>query len=285
MAWNQTTSTPKKAPTRQGLSSSVKGILALIVVCALGGLVWWFVSSSPVEKEKKARTGGEIAEVKPALSGRSQVESRAGSQSLHRDISNVPLTGVGSKVTNVYGTVYTVKHVSRPGVRIEKGVEIDDRPLFEHSSLNDLDALYRTTPGFRIYGTFNEEEFNRDFVDAVLKESISIGPDDSEDVAHRKQMVAEGVAQLKALVRGGGNPGEIVREARKELSKMADFKDNMISVVLEMKESGCSSQEIEDYYESANKLLQEQDIPPILSPATVKSRLEAFKMTQQGIQQ
>ena len=185
---------------------------------------------------------------------------------------------IGRKVTNSFGQVYTVARVSRPGVRRENGVEIEDKPLFRHDSLNELDALYRTQPGFRIFSSFDPDAFDADFVKAIASGELQETQDGMSD-AERQRIadVAVGVEQLKAAVAEGRKPSEVIQETRQELARLADYRDDVLSAITEMRNDGASAAEIEAYYEAANKLFAEKDIPALLSPVAVKARLEAVK--------
>ncbi|MBO7483280.1 MAG: hypothetical protein J6U17_05295 [Kiritimatiellae bacterium] len=188
---------------------------------------------------------------------------------------------IGRKVTNSFGQVYTVARVSRPGVRRENGVEIEDKPLFRHDSLNELDALYRTTPGFRIFSSFDPVAFDADFGAALDSGELSEPQDErSDDEKRRIADVAYGVEQLKEALAEGKKPSEVIQETRQELAKLADYRDEVLSAITTMKNDGASAEEIETYYEAANKLFAEKDIPALLSPANVKLRLEAVKLRE-----
>ena len=278
---------PRKAVKKAGAPSKGRGLLAAAIVVLGAGLAVWWMMKGEEKGEKKAEPTKEvkvIEEKKVALSALKSVhlpsekKDHVATDKLH--VKKGPY--VGQKVTNSFGQVYTVKHVVKAGVRRENGVEIEDKPLFKHDSLNDLDALYRTTPGQRIYGSFDPKKFNKDFPNAIINEKIEITEEDSEDVANRKAMVQDGIAVLKEALKNGENPSELIKAARKELSDLADYRDLCLSAINDMKMDGASYEEVEEYYASINVKLKERNIPALLSPETIKQRLWNAKFLKEG---
>ncbi|MBQ7471613.1 MAG: hypothetical protein IJS97_04220 [Prevotella sp.] len=270
---------PREAKFRY---SVLRGTLAGLIVVAICGVSVWFASRKDVAPElDKGHVDVKKKVEKPETKSHektSAVQNVAGE--VHEAADDVPKAhpDIGRQVTNAYGKVYTVKYVSIPGVRIENGVVIEDRPLFKHDSLNDLDALYRTTPGMRIYSGFDSDKFDIDILNAIANEKIEISPEDTEEEAERKKMVSEGIKTLKEAIDRGESPAELVKEARKEISRMADLREDCLAVIQDMKNDGASPEEIEEYYKVINKKLAESNIPALLSPATARERLQAAQL-------
>ena len=257
--------------------SPLRGLVAGLIVVIGAAVAFYFLRPTPPAPapEARAKRGGRIAAHEPSI------PKPAVEETPETPVAPVepekPKSDIGRQFTNSYGKVYTVKYVGRPGVRYENGVAIEDKPLFENEALNDLDAIYRTEPGFRIYGAFDAETFDKEFVNAML-EKIEVSEDDSDEVAERKRLVMEGRKYLNEQLRAGAKPSEIAAAARKELSELADFKDVCQEAIRTMKEDGCSDEDLELYYRKVNEKLADRSIPPLLSPSAVRERLQAHSL-------
>ena len=75
----------------------------------------------------------------------------------------------------------------------------------------------------------------------------------------------------------GESLDDILEDARKEVNALADFRDNMIKNLVQIKKSGATPREIEDYYAAANKMLSEKQIKPLLTPFQIKEKIERLK--------
>lgn len=267
-----------------GGSGLIRGLVACVIVI-VGAVAAWFMFSPPAAKAPPPTKSGRpsrIAETKPNLPTAKNVIEEDDKESADEPIEpEKPKSDIGRQVTNSYGKVYTIKYVSRPGVRYENGKVIEEKPLFESDALNDLDALYRTEPGLRIYGSFDAEAFDKDFVTGQF-EKIEISTDDSDDVARRKKMVKDGIEFLRAQIKQGVNPSEVIIEARKEIADLANFKDICQDAIVQMKNDGCSDEDLEFYYEKVNEKLAARNIPGLLSPAAVRERLQAHSLLRNG---
>lgn len=289
MAWNRSRTETGKRRSNNGGKSSVlnpRFVIAVVFLLAVaGGIARWAFRARETTKhpaDDRRERPSMIVEAKPHIATNAVVEAVEPEDSAPIAKDEAPKSHIGRQVTNMYGKVYTVKHVTRAGTRYVNGKPVEYKPLFKHDSLNELDALYRVTPGFRIYSQFNPEAFNLDFLSAMSSEELRDNVEDTEEEAERRRLVREGVETLKAAIKEGGSPGELLREARAELSKLADFRDDCVAAVTEMKQSGASGEEIEEYYSALNKELEARSIPALLSPATAQTRLRAIKALKES---
>ena len=286
MAWNQTTSTPKKAPTRQGLSSFVKGILALIVVCTLGGLVWWFVSSSPVEKEKKARTGGEIAEVKPAQVKPKEVPVEVAE--VKPIDPNARPTKVGETLNGYIklpsGRLHRVKGVITNSV---SATQFKGRyEIFDYHCENEIACLLTMRPGEGLVGTprYNGR-FKKEFLES-LKTPIVVSAEDSPEDQELKRNVIQAKIELKEALDRGEDIEQIMLDTRKEYQDLARYKMELQELINEYKkDEGVTDEDVEDFVQAANKKLEEKGIAPLNVGPITRQKIRMMRLQQLNGQQ
>lgn len=279
-ATNKKIAKPRKASSGAPMSGAFKGIIALLVLAILGGLAYTILlqkelekpeGSSMLDKRKIEEIAADILDTGVEVDVSEQEDVGAMSSKEPEEF------GIGSKVTNSFGQVYTVAHVSTAGVRRVDGVIVEERRLFVHDSECVIDDLLTNEPGLRIYGSFDPDSFDQDFANAIVSK-IEIDENDSEEEVERKRMVIEAKETIKEAIRAGERPSDLIIEARRDINKLADMRDNYVSILAEMQNDGASEQEIEDYYEAVNKKFAEHQIPTLLSPANRRIKMRMRSM-------
>lgn len=185
---------------------------------------------------------------------------------------------VGRVVTNAFGKAFRIDAVVVPQGPRKNGIEVyRDRRLFESNAENALDGIVNQLPGDMLLGDFDEKRFEREFL-AAMNNKIEISEEDNEDEVRRKMEMIDMKKELMAARARGESIGEIVKNLRNEVNKMAELRDNLISELVTIKKSQATPEEIEEYYQAANKILADRGVRPIYSPATIKEKLQAAKL-------
>ena len=188
-----------------------------------------------------------------------------------------PSNDVGRVVKDAFGREFKIEAVVAPRGPRRNGVEIiRDRRLFVSNAENALDGIVNQEMGDRFLGDFDEKQFEKEFLAAMINK-IEVTEEDNEDEARRKLEMIDMKKELFAAYKRGESIGEIVKNARDEINKAADLRDNLIAELVEIKKSQASPQEIEDFYVAANKMLAEKGVRPLYSPATIKQKLQEAK--------
>ena len=188
-----------------------------------------------------------------------------------------PSNDVGRVVRDAFGREFKIEAVVAPRGPRKNGVEvIRDRRLFVSNAENALDGIVNQEMGDRFLGDFDEKQFEKEFLAAMINK-IEVTEEDNEDEARRKLEMIDMKKELFAAYKRGESIGEIVKAARDEINKAADLRDNLIAELVEIKKSQASPQEIEDFYVAANKMLAEKGVRPLYSPATIKQKLQEAK--------
>lgn len=158
----------------------------------------------------------------------------------------------------------------KPGLKDRKP------PLYKYSSLNELDAIMFKDYGDRLPGITIDDRFVRNFQEAIL-DKIEINPDDDDETAERKRAMVETIADLKAEIKAGGDLKQIVSDALRERRNVAALKEQMITERRNMRESGASEEEVADFENACNKILEEKGASPMITREILRQRIEERK--------
>ena len=87
----------------------------------------------------------------------------------------------------------------------------------------------------------------------------------------------EAKKMMEEAIASGGKASDVYLQARKEMNKLADIKDNTVRGLAELRRNGASEQEIEDYVEAANIMLRKSGIEKgLMSPRMMKERFDEY---------
>lgn len=151
------------------------------------------------------------------------------------------------------------------------------KPIFHHTSENELDRVLSASPGERIIGETNWRQFEKDLPDAMV-DPIRIEPDDTPDIVERKEAVIAAKKELAAAMGQGESPTAILKEAQKDLNDLASLYEGLNSELYELRSSGeLTEEEYNDYVAAANKMLESKNIftKRFRTPAEIREKAEA----------
>ena len=283
MAWNvpQSGKTPQKRKANGSLRPLFLSVAVLIGVVGVGVAVW-LVSNSlsePVvdEAKKDGNKASTIAVAKPAAKpSKPEVKSE---EPIYR--------------TNRWGKV--VKREKPETYRDERGVlrykngnarvpRPDDfknpirienstgLPHFNHAVETEIATLISIQPGETIVGEISYRGFDNDFVNSLL-EKIEITEEDSDFDREIKQGVIDVKKDLAARIKKGENLVQILKDAREELMRSAEYKEQIGELVHEqLLNPDVSDDDLKDTIAAANKILESKGLPPMRETKFLRAR-------------
>jgi len=272
MAWNGSAekgaaNAPKERAAKAP-PSKWRGLVALVVVVAAGGLAaWWFMRPSGRDAlvASDMAKPSQIAEVKPAVVTNAVVEEVAPAPEPEKPDPNARPTRPGQKLNGYVmlasGRLHKVK-----GERVYDPSETSKPKyaIFKHPSENIIAGLLSVKPGNMLVGTprYNGkiiEDFSKSLFDP-----IEISPDDSDEDKELKRLVQEAKENLRAEMNAGKDIEQILMDERAECQRLAQYKQTLKrSVYEEMRKDDVTEADIEDYVQAANKLLEQKGIAPL----------------------
>lgn len=265
------------------MSGSSKGLLALVAVCVIGAVAYLIISqdapkpTKPAEKKVEKKS---IEVVAPEI-----VEK-----------VEIPKVEVPKFVTNRHGNVVQKKSAEtytddRGVLRYKNGdgrvplpdahkyliksrTYVDDLPAFKHQVESEIATLITLQPGEMLIGDMpHGRAFEKDFVNAIM-EPVEILEDDSEEHKKLKQDVEEIKRELAERLKQGENVGDILQEARDELRRMANYKNEVMAMVREqIAENAQTTDDVDAYYAAMNKMLEEKGIEPVKMSGLMRRKI------------
>lgn len=154
-------------------------------------------------------------------------------------------------------------------IRIERSTGL---PHFNHPVEDEIATLISVAPGETLVGEISYRGFDKDFVNSLL-EKIEFSEDDSEYDREIKQGVIEVKKDLAARIKNGEDLVQILKDARSELMRSAEYKNQIGDLVHEqLLDPNVSDEELKDSIAAANKLLESKGIAPIKETKFLRAR-------------
>ncbi len=268
MGWNGSggTATPQKPIKKKTQAPSAsRGLVAGLIVVAVACVgLFYFLSG---EKEQTAKTdtpkkSGTIAEVKPAPAAPAKAEAEKPKE----EKKELPPQKVG-ETRNGYillpsGRLHKVRGVITNSVSATqfKG----KYEIFDFHCENEIACMLTMEPGETLVGTpVYNGRFTKQFLES-LKTPILINADDSEEDKELKRNVIQAKKELKEAYDRGEDIEKIMLDTRKEFQDLARYKMELRGMIYEYKKTeGVTDQDVEDYVQAANKMLEDKGIAPL----------------------
>lgn len=271
MAWNKpNTENQQSIKKNAAKAPSVKrGVIAgTAVVVALGALCLLMFSGGETRQDAASmRERGRIKEVAPAVARTNVVEEEE---------KETPYWLVDESQTNGFTREMLHKWRDRhaPEPRHYKRVQKRSKwHIFEYKSENMIASLLRAKPGQGFIGTIRLNGYTEDFLKSC-QAPIIISPDDDEYTKALKREVRETKIAIKERIDAGERLEDIIENTRDEYRKLAQFKKSLMKEVRELlKTDARTSEDIDTFEASANKMLAEKGIAPIKFSAITRERL------------
>lgn len=140
--------------------------------------------------------------------------------------------------------------------------------IFEHRSENEIACLLSVVPGKALIGTpIYDKRFTDDFLKSC-ETPIVITDDDTPEQAELKRLMIDTKNELCQRMREGEDLGKILLDTRAEYQRLATYRQTLEQEINKLKQdTSLSMQDIDDFVDAANIMLESKGIAPItLSP-------------------
>lgn len=293
MAWNKPNTGEGVRPAQskaKGTPRFAHGLLAAIIVIGGALAAWFFFFQSPEAdpKAKKTSQKGMIKEVQPAPAPKAEEPAPKPEKKKPR------FWEVDASQTNGFTDAMQLKwrHAHRPPPAYTNNsslsMEMPKCWIFNHPSENEIATLLTLEPGTTLVGT---PVYNKKFIQDFMKsceEPIIVTDKDSPEEAELKRQMIQTKIELRQRMSEGEDLGQILLETHEEYQRLAEYKETLMHEVknLYATDSELTEQDVDDYIEAANKMLDAKGISPMkLSPVSkrmIMLRSRKDKLSQQN---
>ncbi len=283
MGWNGSggTRTSIKSTPKTHNPFVVCGIVAGLVVVGLICLCFYFRDffrdgENPIEKpmEKKEekpnqkKTPPKTNQIKNALAApKSTAQSQGGKNETKPATNKLDFASMTADEAARHGYYKSAERLAGMHKRI-----------FKTTSEEVLAGLLCAKPGIMIPLIPLPKNFDEEIKASLLEPFVAITDEDDDYTRDRKQAMIDARKTLAEAIAKGDTPSRLTEELRGELRKIAEVRENVVSGYVELKQSGASQEEIWDYIEAGNKLLDRYDAQHLLTPLGLKKRIELERM-------
>lgn len=274
MGWNQSDGRPVNSGTKKRTAGPIVCVIVGAVVCISLG-VYFFLRSEAVSTDSNDTVRPtKIADFKAAKARQPAEDGTATQKPAPLGPQKVGETRDG-KILLPSGRLHTVK-----GVRTNDFTKATTGKyaIFNHDCENEIACMLTIEPGEGLVGTPSYNgRFKEEFLES-LKEPIIIKADDSEEDKELKRNVIQAKIDLKDAMDRGEDIEQIMLDTRAEYQKLSIYKQELKWQIDELsKEEDCSTQDLEDLVEAANKLLAEKGIAPLKYGPLIKRKILMMK--------
>ena len=264
---------PRKAASGNGNPAVAKGIVAGVVVVAVAVSAWYFLSTSRTEtlEDNKSKKQTKIAVATPTLATPVKVEKPEVEKPKPLRKWEYPVSRT-NELSDAELRKWKVMHRPPPGYTNDTS-RTEAPPayaIFNHHSENEIACLLTLRPGETLVGTpIYGKRFTEDFLKSC-EEPIIVTEDDTPEQAELKRLMNETKIDLRQRMAEGEDLGQILLDTRAEYQRLASYRQSLQQEINELKkDDSLSMEDIDDFVEAANKMLEEKGIAPLkLSPIT-----------------
>ena len=278
MSWNKPSSAPQPTPKKSAPPSLKRGLLAGLVVVALGALgLYLFSSGEATSPSLQKKDRGLIKEVTPAAAPTNRVRIVE---------EKIPYWEVDASQTNGFTKEMMLKwnyrHVPPPKHVYRLQRKKSKWHIFEHASENRVASLLCARPGDHKIGHIEvTPELERDFLESFKTPIIPTAEDD-EFTASLKRQMNQVKADLKARIDNGESFAKIIEDTEDEMRKLSMYKQDLLRELDALIKDGAQTEEdVLTFKEATNKMLEEKGIAPIEFTDITEERLLNMKGTDE----
>ena len=266
--WNHPRRQPRAPQKRKGGGKSLLAIVALLAVCCAA----YFIFSGGEKKtaEEKDKQTKRIKEVKPAAAPTNKVEK-----------ANEPEKGVrytrgGRKIKvpkNPWGTPIPKDLEYKPHweytpedyARIDPGYAERHERFLQRQAANpwktgvdsQLSVLLFSEPGKPSALIPFTPRFKEQFLKSI-KTPIVVSKDDPPELQEQKRKMIETKIWLKDQIDDGKDIVKILNDEIAYRNKVQGLRDNLMRELREVQKTATSIEEVQDYVNAANQMLEKE---------------------------
>ena len=265
------------APHDGGASSGgiwKAAILAAICLAAGTGAWWWLgrddTPSSQLQDEKPKPKPKPVSSIlKGARAPQPEEISHPTNASAAKASEPVPAP---PPATNEPPRKLTM---AERGIRVVKPRKPLHKSRFKYLSEEHIAVLIETEPGTTVFG---EIPYGKKFIEdfkASLLEDVKITPEDGEYERQLKKAVQETKNDLKARMEAGEDIAQIMRDARKQLIELGNYRSSLEEELKQIARGGeFTEDEFGKFVKAANQMLEAKGATPIKPTRMMYKMLE-----------
>lgn len=264
MAWNRPLDNPtsSKRQTNRRIAKPVVVVFALSV-CAIVGIIVNNVLCSHVEVARGRSPTPDAQFIINQFSENPEASKK--SLDVVRVTNSVPSAHVSISTNSVrkvkeqpkYGWINGIYHSPDPEYAEKRkrfNEELKKSP-FKYYAEREISAIVSAPQGAFLFPSPIDGRFEDDFLKS-LDDPIQIAQDDSPDVAEQKQRVIEAKKYIKEQMDAGVPLAKIISDARDEVNKATRMRENFQIGLQKLVKQKASKEDISDYVNAANMLLE-----------------------------
>ena len=256
MAWNKPSERANDpgSPQRQN-PTVVRGAIAAAIVVG-GALVAWFflAEKEPDTLQESSARSAAIREVKPAALTNHALPSEAPTNDTGKTKSGLKRVKREPSKYGWHNGVYHSPDPDYPESRRRFNEEMAKSP-FRYYSEREISAIVCAPPGAFLFPMPIDARFEENFLKS-LTEPIIISTDDPPEVAEEKRRVRDAKVYIKQQMDDGVPIAKVISDARDEINKVSRMRDNLARELENLKRNKASKDEVSEYIEAANKMLE-----------------------------
>ena len=270
MSWNKPSSVSQPPPKKSAPPSLKRGLLAGLLVIALGALCcFMFRPSAATPKRDSTKGRGLIKAVTPAPAPKAVGEEVPEKPERKKDWWETDNT---NGFTKVQQHVWKMRREKPAYVASAANRKKSWWNVFDHYSETIIAGFLTMKPGQAVVGNLVYDRVDADFLES-LKTPIIATKDDPPEIAELKRVMNQTKIDLKARMDAGERLSDILEETHKELFRLGQVKQDLEKMVREQVGEESSKQDVEDLVAAANRMLEEKGIAPISAGPIIRNKL------------
>ena len=293
MAWNRSENVAGQPAKRRSEKSTnsprmLRGVIAAAIVVVGAAVAWYFVGGEETTREARQtkRAPGVIEEVKPAAAAKVEAPKDEFITNRHGQVVKkiVEKTYVDERGILRYEGGARVYDHTKKRTPI-KAMNNDPFPKLKNRSDYEIATLITIQPGMSLHGSVNyDEKFKESFVKSLMEKNEPEEGDTEWD-KELKASVEETKKELAERIRAGEDLGEILKETREEVQRLAAYKRDINALISEtMRNPDASDEDVADTVKAANKMLEEKGIAPFSENSFIRGRTRMFIAEQKKLE-
>ena len=251
MSWNKPSSVPQPPPKKSAPPALKRGLLAGLLVVALGALgLYLFSNGEATSSSLQKKERGRIKEVAPAAAPKSPEVEKEGKR------ESVGGSKAGKKGKEALPSER--RQLTGAALRIAEAEKLGIKPKFEHESECFL-AMY-AEPGKPVPPPPISKQLIEDMKQALI-EPIRVEEGDSEETAALKSVVQGMKKELIAFIKDGGDIEGYFKELDKRQQHEYDmYAEANTSLMKMVNDPDASPEESYEYFKKVNETLDQRGI-------------------------
>lgn len=272
---------PNRSPSTLLKFSAVAAVVVVVGI----GFFFLFSNSSRKEEHPVTRSSKkEVPKSKPIKVAPKKAEPEPYKESPEELRRNGMWTDEDGNLRRRDGSYFFGKPNKEKPLQVNLSSRHPEQTAFKRSSEISIAHVLMIEPGEPIENWVKfGKRFNDDFK-ASLDEKIEILPEDDDYVKELKRAVIETKEELRHRMNQGEDVAEIINEARAELERLGQYREDLKKQVLEIaNDPNLTEKDLEDLSKAADEMLKDKGVPTLSNSKIFKLqlRLAAAKAKEQ----